>query len=55
MSNMNQYLFGVASQGDQGFPGEAGPQGERGVGEPGPKVRHKADSPDWTVTQKQTQ
>ncbi len=29
----------VASQGDQGFPGEPGPQGERGVGEPGPKVR----------------
>lgn len=26
------------SQGDQGFPGESGLQGERGTGEPGPKV-----------------
>lgn len=25
-------------QGDQGFPGETGLQGERGIGEPGPKV-----------------
>lgn len=27
-----------ASQGDQGFPGAPGLQGERGIGEPGPKV-----------------
>lgn len=26
-------------QGDQGFAGEPGPQGQRGAGEPGPKVR----------------
>lgn len=25
-------------QGDRGATGEAGPQGERGIGEPGPKV-----------------
>lgn len=32
-------LSGVDFQGDQGFPGDPGPQGQRGVGEPGPKVR----------------
>lgn len=26
-------------QGDQGLPGEQGTTGERGIGEPGPKVR----------------
>lgn len=35
----NQGLIQLSSpQGDQGFPGEHGPQGERGVGEPGSKV-----------------
>lgn len=29
---------GHLSQGDQGLPGEVGSQGERGAGEPGPKV-----------------
>lgn len=29
----------IALQGDQGFPGECGPPGERGIGEPGPKVQ----------------
>lgn len=28
-------------QGDQGFPGDPGPQGERGISEPGPKVGEK--------------
>lgn len=28
-------------QGDHGFPGERGPPGQKGVGEPGAKVRPK--------------
>lgn len=28
-------------QGDRGFPGERGPPGQKGVGEPGAKVRRK--------------
>lgn len=33
------YYMLIVSQGDQGFPGEHGHPGERGVGEPGPKVK----------------
>lgn len=38
----------VAIQGDQGFPGEHGPQGERGIGEPGPKVKCTHLSLTWS-------
>lgn len=31
----------VFSKGDHGFPGEHGPPGQKGVGEPGAKVRRK--------------